>query len=99
MPKNLRFHPEVAAELKEAIDFGLEKWPDRVGDLLEEYEGRLNLIIDEDPSLRREMAYGVKRINLRRFPYHIIFLPSEDSVFIIAFCDSRKQPNYWKDRF
>jgi hypothetical protein len=99
MPETLRFHPEVKAEIREALLYGAERWPDLVFELLDEYEARVDLVLNEDPQLRREIDFGAKRINLRRrFPYHVIYYPKGDSIFVIAFCHNSKRPKYWKDR-
>jgi hypothetical protein len=98
MAKTLHFHPEVKAEIREALFYGAGRWPELVFELLDEYEARVALILDEDPQLRRTIDFGAKRINLRRFPYHVIYYPKGDSIFVIAFCDSRKRENYWKNR-
>jgi len=99
MPEVPRFHPEVARELQQALDFGLQRWPNLVGDLLEEYSARVESVVREDPEQRREIANGVKRINLRHnFPYHIIYLPWKGSIYVVAFCHNTQRPGYWTDR-
>ncbi len=86
MPDRPIFHPEVYAEIDTAIDYGLQNWPELVGDLLDEFDSKISLIIDEDPDQRRELKYGVKRINLaHRFPYHIIYKYWQGSIWLIAF--------------
>ena len=66
---------------------------------LSEYDARVQAALVEDPDQRREIGFGVKRINLRhRFPYHIIYLPWKDSIYVVAFCHNGQRPEYWKDR-
>ena len=47
MPDRPIFHPEVYAEIGAAIDYGLQKWPELVSDLIDEFEAKISLIMDQ----------------------------------------------------
>ncbi len=40
----------------------------------------------------------VRRLAVRRFPYHVIYLESADAVRVLAIAHDRRRPGYWHDR-
>ena len=42
-------------------------------------------LIAEDPLLFQDGSKGYRRINLKRFPYKIVFKLSGDSIVVVAF--------------
>lgn len=98
MPKTLVYHPEARGEFKAAVAYGVAEWPERVADLVAEYESKVAFIL-KDWVERQPNEYGVLRINLgKRFPYHIIYRLKDDVAEIVAFSHHRQRDAYWLDR-
>jgi toxin ParE1/3/4 len=93
----LEFHP---AALRELIDAATYYDQQRAGlghkfDLAAEagFETILN-----SPNRWPQVATGVRRYRLRRFPYGICYRVLDDSVIVIAVMHLRRNPGYWLDR-
>ena len=41
---------------------------------------------------------GIRRIQMRRFPYHVVFVVREPGVIVLAVAHQRRRPGYWRNR-
>lgn len=41
---------------------------------------------------------GARRVQVRRYPYSVVYIVTDDEVRIIAFAHGRRRPAYWRDR-
>jgi plasmid stabilization system protein ParE len=41
---------------------------------------------------------GTRRLVLRRFPFDVVYLNSQNQVVIVAIAHQRRSPYYWRDR-
>ena len=41
---------------------------------------------------------GVKRIRMKRFPYHVVFVSPETTLVVLAVAHHRRRPGYWSNR-
>jgi plasmid stabilization system protein ParE len=41
---------------------------------------------------------NVRRLLLRKFPYAVVYVESDDEILIVAFSHGHKRPGYWRDR-
>lgn len=48
------------------------------------------------PRLSAELP--VRRLGVRRFPYHMIYLETRDELRILAVAHDRRRPGYWRSR-
>ena len=48
------------------------------------------------PRLSAELP--VRRLGVRRFPYHVIYLETRDELRILAVAHDRRRPGYWRSR-
>jgi toxin ParE1/3/4 len=39
--------------------------------------------------------FPVRRVPVRRFPYHVIYLESRSTIHILAIAHDRRRPRYW----
>jgi hypothetical protein len=90
-------HQEALAEMRESIrfyeskSFGLgRRFFDEVGEFVR--------LIQTNPARFAERIPGVRRVNLKRFPYHIHFMEKDDTLWIVSISHDRRKPFYWKDR-
>lgn len=52
----------------------------------------------ERPRAWPEVAPGVRRIVLDRFPFSLIYQGAEDGIEILALAHHRRRAGYWRDR-
>ena len=41
---------------------------------------------------------SVRRLAVKRFPYHVIYLETAEAVRVLAISHDRRGPGYWRDR-
>ena len=91
------FHPEAEAEFEAAV-----AW-------YEEHEAGLGLDFasEVDATIRQALVMplawpaldeGIRRVLVNRFPYGIIYAPSDDGIFIVGVMHLRREPDYWRKR-
>lgn len=40
----------------------------------------------------------VRRLAVKRFPYHVIYLETADALRVLAIAHDRRRPGYWRER-
>ena len=40
----------------------------------------------------------VRRLAVKRFPYHVVYLDTTDTLRVLAIAHDRRKPDYWKKR-
>jgi len=91
-----RWHPEVLAEADAAAEFYRDKRPELAHRILNSFDEALNRI-ELHPNIYREIEPGVRKCQLKTFPYAVIFRDAT-GLEIVAVVHLRRQPGYWKDR-
>ncbi len=91
------FHPEAELELDQSIQY-YEACRDGLGiDFKNEVSKAISNII-ETPFVWPKHKYGTRKFLLRRFPFHIFYLPLPDVLWIVAIAHCKRKPDYWKKR-
>jgi plasmid stabilization system protein ParE len=54
--------------------------------------------IRERPEIGATVAYGCRRVLVRRFPFSIVYAVEAESIVIVAVCHQRRRPGYWRGR-
>jgi hypothetical protein len=54
--------------------------------------------IRERPKLGVEIAYGFRRVLVRRFPFSIIYFVEPEQIVVVAVAHQSRSPDYWKGR-
>ena len=52
----------------------------------------------EQPEAWPDIGYGVRKRQLRRFPYSVLYQIDDDEIVIIAVMHQRRRPHYWVER-
>jgi hypothetical protein len=89
--------PEAEDELVEAALFYKQVPSELSGDLLNEFYGSI-LKISNNPQSFQTIRKEYRKINLRRFPYKVIFRIHLNEIFVVAFSHQKRKPYYWKNR-
>ena len=103
MTPRFRIEPEASAELGEAAVWYEKRRAGLGGEFLDAVDGTLEFISlfpgagTSLPDLPPELA--VRRVPVRRFPFHVVYLELTDDVIrILAFAHDRRSPGYWHSR-
>lgn len=102
MTRRFRTEPEASAELDEAALWYENQRAGLGGEFLEAIDLALSYVArwpqagarvpDVPPDL------PVRRVPVRRFPYHVVYLEMPDAIRILAFAHDRRRPGYWHSR-
>jgi toxin ParE1/3/4 len=102
MNRTLRIEPEAVAELEEAA-----VWYDRqrlgLGtEFLEAIDNALERIARWPHAAPRVPGVAAdvpaRKAPVTRFPYHVAYLETPDTIRILAFAHDRREPVYWHSR-
>ena len=91
-----RWHPDALAEADAAAEFYHDKRRELARRFLNSLDEALNRI-ELHPHIYREVEPGVRKCQLKTFPYAVIFRDGT-GVEILAVMHLRRKPGYWKDR-
>ena len=103
MTLRFRTEPEASTELGEAALWYERRRPGLGADFLDAVDTALEFI-SQFPAAGESMPdvppeLEIRRIPVRRFPFHIAYLgPIDDVIRILAFAHDRRSPGYWHSR-
>lgn len=97
MNRELRLHDDAYRELSEAADYYDHESPGLGPVFADEIEAGFARIL-EYPDAAPQIASGVHRLVLARFPYNLIYEIREDFIRILAIAHQHKRPYYWRGR-
>ncbi len=76
--------PGLGVEFRLAIDDAMER--------LREAPGAAPLLRTVPSSL------GVRNLHAKRFPYSVVFLEHDTTLWVVAVAHQRRRPGYWRQR-
>jgi len=97
MRARIRFRPEAAAELLEAVDWYEARAKGLGAEFLRSVDAAL-AAIQRQPVAYAIVFENVRRSVLRRFPYSVIFSASDEEIIIVACIHGRRHPKRWRER-
>ena len=94
---NFSFLEIAEIELQDAIAHyqGKEPWLGIA--FLEEAERAIERML-QFPEACPKILGEYRRCQLRRFPYHLIYIIEKDLLFIVAVMHAGQKPDYWRHR-
>ncbi|WP_437595993.1 type II toxin-antitoxin system RelE/ParE family toxin [Sorangium sp. So ce590] len=95
--RRFRFHPRALQEFEEAVDHYLELSPEAASRFVDAFEAAVGFA-RRNPDAAARIEDDVRRWNLRKFPYALIYRLSSEHIVIIAVMHARREPGYWKSR-
>ncbi len=93
----LRFRPEVADDLSNAIDWYNDKRTGLGDDFADEYWSAIERITDQ-PLAYAVSQTGLRACRLARFPYVVHYRCSETEVLVAAVMFGGRDTSAWTDR-
>ncbi len=102
MSARVRFEAEADAEYRSAARWYEEQRPGLGTEFLDAVDAAIDFAMRfpraGTPVPRVSASLAVRAVPVRRFPYHVVYLPTESSVRILAVAHDRRRPGYWTDR-
>jgi plasmid stabilization system protein ParE len=96
-PRPLVFEPAAADEAAEARDWYAERSHALRERFLADLRAAL-LAIHDAPERWPQIAPGLRRMLLRRFPYAVLYVVEADQIHVVAVMHQRRRPGYWQKR-
>lgn len=97
LPENVEFHPRAFGELESAFD-----WYERINPkLAERFRDEIRAAavkIVEAPQRWPEYSRRTQYVQLRRFPYLVVYEADESAVHVVAIAHAKRRPHYWRKR-
>ena len=97
MSRRVVFHPEAENELHDAASYHDAEGPGLGNALLEDLERTIIQIV-QYPESSPLVSKLVRRKNLRRFPYNIMYMVLPGAIRILSFAHQKRRPFYWRGR-
>lgn len=91
------YHALALQEFEDAVQYYLNISPDLADRFVDAFEASLKLI-RENPKACARIHKDIRRRNLDRFPYALIFKLISERIFVIACTHARRDPGHWKSR-
>ena len=97
--KRLRaeFRDEARMDLKEIHAWYQKQRKGLGGEFRAEFREKLALV-RQQPGMGRELAPGVRRMLLNRFPYLFVYRPLEGYLIVEGVLHQRRDPKMWQER-
>jgi toxin ParE1/3/4 len=94
--------PGARDELREARSWYEDAQPGLGDDLLAAVETTIGHILRWPELAPRLLIPGssrqVRRAPLRRFPFGVVYVVIDDTLWVLAIAHTRRRPLYWRDR-
>jgi len=100
--KPLRTEPEASTELEEAAVWYEGKREGLGFEFLGAVDAALEFVThftqagSSLPFVPKDLP--VKRVPVRRFPFHVVYLETSEAIRVLAFAHDRRRPGYWLSR-
>jgi hypothetical protein len=93
------FLPEAEIEYLQAVRFYEDQRPGLGARLIKEFEHTIQIAADRPLGWKIIEANGIRRVDLRRFPYAIFYrVLSSGELQVTAVGHHRRRPGYWVSR-
>ncbi|MBN1901622.1 type II toxin-antitoxin system RelE/ParE family toxin [Candidatus Sumerlaeota bacterium] len=97
MVKKVEYHPRAKEEIQEAANWYDSKIEGLgIEFLIEVRQGALK--ISQTSEMWQIYEGTTRRYLLKKFPFAIIYLSTEEKILIVAVAHCKRKPEYWKER-
>lgn len=97
MLRQAEYHPEAKSEIIESASWYDDKVDGLGLEFLFEVKNAESHIV-QNSELWPNYEAGSRRYIMKRFPFAVIYLTSEEKIQIVAVAHCKRKPGYWKDR-
>ncbi len=93
----LAYHPLVQRDVREILRY-YDRISPRLGDEFWAELSRLVELVSDNPHRFHFADRGLRRANMRRFPYHLLFRVKADGIRVIVVRHDKRHPSYGTGR-
>jgi plasmid stabilization system protein ParE len=97
MTRKLIFRPEAEAEVVAAATWYEEQSPSLAARFAGAFRSTLAKIVD-NPFQYQIVEDDLRRAPLGRYPYGILYAPSDDEIVIVSCFHGKRDPANWRER-
>lgn len=90
-------HPKLADDIRNAAMHYAEISQRVFSSFWNELDAVLESI-ERNPRSHHYDSCGLRRANMKRFPYHLLYEIDEDTIFMVVFRHDRKRPSFGTTR-
>jgi plasmid stabilization system protein ParE len=91
-------HPAARRELDAAIEWSKASFGHRTAQRLQRTFDRAGRLLMHEPRIGTPDAAPVRKLQLGRFPYTLVYRVYGDVVIVIALAHQSREPGYWQGR-
>ena len=95
--KEIIFHPEARAEMRESVEF-YEARLDGLGLRFLSAVEQIAQRISAHPEAGAPLVGEFRKRIVSGFPYNVIYRVSEDYIYLVAVAHQHRRPGYWRER-
>lgn len=95
--RGVRLFPEAEAEVVENERWYAQRSPSTAAAFVAELDRALGLIAGA-PETWPRYRRATRRFVLRGFPFSVVYLVHDDSVYVVAVAHAKRRPEYWRRR-
>jgi toxin ParE1/3/4 len=97
MTRSVRFLPEAEAELFEAMDWYQARGRGLGDEFARAVEAAISAI-ERFPEIYPVVRGMARRLTLRRFPYNLVYVATNDEIVVVACIYAGRDPRRWHRR-
>ena len=90
-------HPELASDIRD-VALHYAEISERILDSFWKELDRILASIENNPGKYHFDSSGLRRANLRRFPYHLLYQVEEESIYLLVLRHDRRHPDFGMER-
>lgn len=94
----VELHPKAISDILQIMEYYEQV---ATAELAEEFYQELSRCVrktSERPGLYKVHRGGLRRVNLHRFPYHLLFREVDDSIRVLVIRHHRRHPSFGRRR-
>ena len=91
------YHLEAIHEARAAYQWYAERSQRAADGFIDELD-RAEELVRGHPQIAGGYYHGTRCWKLRRYPFGLVYIERDDTVFCVAVAHLKRKPGYWKDR-
>jgi len=97
MTRRVLFRPQVVPDLAEAADWYRNSRSGLETEFLRDFQETWSTV-ERNPLQYQIVEREMRRAMLRRFPYSVMYVLSDDALLIVGCLHARRNPARWRER-
>ncbi len=94
---SVELHPDAISEAQAAYEWYAERNRSAANAFMAALDDAVNKIADS-PERWPLHLHGTRNFLMRRFPYSVIYRPTNATIHVVAVAHGRSRPGYWRRR-